>query len=98
MRRLDTDEGSFFSEADDFTHTRVAIIGSDVRKKLFSGQNALGESIRLDGISYQVIGILRHQVQTGDDNTNGHFYAPFRPLSDLAKPKSLNSRAVESGG
>ena len=73
MRRLETSEGSFFSEADDFTHTRVAIIGSDVRKKLFSGQTALAESIRLDGISYQVIGVLRHQVHNnGDDNVNGH--------------------------
>jgi len=98
MRRLDTDEGSFFSEADDFTHTRVAIIGSDVRKKLFSGQNALGESIRLDGISYQVIGILRHQGQNGDDNINGHVYVPFSAMSDLAKTYYLNSVVMEYEG
>jgi len=98
MRRLDTDEGSFFSEADDFTHTRVAIIGSDVRKKLFSGQTALGESIRLDGISYQVIGVLRHQVQNGDDNINGHVYIPFSAMSDLAKTYYLNSIVMEYEG
>ena len=98
MRRLDTSEGSFFSESDDFTHTRVAIIGSDVRKKLFSGQNALGESIRLDGISYQVIGVLRHQVQNGDDNINGHVYIPFSAMSDLAKTYYLNSVVMEYEG
>jgi len=98
MRRLDTEEGSFFSDADDFTHTRVAIIGSDVRKKLFSGQNALGESIRLDGISYQVIGVLRHQVQNGDDNINGHVYVPFSGMSDLAKTYYLNSIVMEYEG
>ena len=98
MRRLDTSEGCFFSEADDFTHTRVAIIGSDVRKKLFSGQNALGESIRLDGISYQVIGILKHQVQNGDDNINGHVYIPFSAMSDLAKTYYLNSIVMEYEG
>src|SRR5437879_4853457 len=91
MRRLDTDEGSFFSEADDFTHTRVAIIGSDVRKKLFSGQNALGESIRLDGISYQVIGVLRPQVQNGDDNINGHVYVHLRAMGPMAKTDYLHS-------
>ena len=42
MRKMDVAEGTFFSEADDFTHTRVAVIGSDAKKKLFSGQNALG--------------------------------------------------------
>src|SRR5271165_825790 len=98
MRRLDTEEGSFFSESDDFTHTRVAIIGSDVRKKLFSGQNALGESIRLDGISYQVIGVLRHQVQNGDDNINGHVYIPFSAMSDLARTYYLNSIVMEYEG
>ena len=98
MRRLETSEGSFFSEADDFTHTRVAIIGSDVRKKLFSGQTALAESIRLDGISYQVIGVLRHQVQNGDDNINGHVYIPFSAMSDLAKTYYLNSIVMEYEG
>ena len=98
MRRLDTEEGSFFSEADDFTHTRVAIIGSDVRKKLFSGQTALGESVRLDGISYQVIGVLRHQVQNGDDNINGHVYIPFSAMSDLAKTYYLNAIVMEYEG
>jgi putative ABC transport system permease protein len=98
MRRLDTSEGSFFSEADDFTHTRVAIIGSDVRKKLFSGQTALGESVRLDGITYQVIGVLRHQVQNGDDNINGHVYIPFSAMSDLAKTYYLNSIVMEYEG
>jgi putative ABC transport system permease protein len=66
MRKMDVAEGSFFSEADDFTHTRVAVIGSDAKKKLFSGQNALGENLRLDGISYQIVGVLKHQVQNGD--------------------------------
>jgi putative ABC transport system permease protein len=98
MRRLDTSEGSFFSEADDFTHTRVAVIGSDVRKKLFSGQNALAESIRLDGISYQVIGVLKHQVQNGDDNINAHVYIPFSAMSDLAKTYYLNSVVMEYEG
>src|ERR1700751_3721900 len=58
MRKLEIAEGSFFNEADDFTHTRVAVIGSDARKKLFSGQEAVGQSIRVDGISYQIVGIL----------------------------------------
>ena len=98
MRRLDAEEGTFFSESDDFTHTRVAIIGSDVRKKLFSGQNALGENIRLDGISYQVIGVLRHQVQNGDDNINGHVYVPFSAMSDLVNTYYLNSIVMEYEG
>jgi putative ABC transport system permease protein len=98
MRKLDVAEGSFFSEADDFTHTRVAVVGSDAKKKLFSGQNALGENIRLDGISYQVIGILKHQVQNGDDNVNEHVYVPFSAMSDLTNTYYLTSIVMEYEG
>jgi len=51
IRALEIGEGAFFGEQEDFTHSRVAVIGSTVKKKLFSGQNALGESVRIDGIS-----------------------------------------------
>jgi putative ABC transport system permease protein len=98
MRRMDAEEGSFFSEADSFTHTRVAVIGSDIRKKLFSGQNALGESIRLDGISYQVIGVLKHQVNNDDDNINAHVFIPFSAMSDLARTYYLNAVVMEYEG
>jgi len=52
IRNVEVAEGSFFGEQEDFTHSRVAILGYDVKKKLFSGQNAIGESVRIDGISY----------------------------------------------
>ena len=98
MRRMDVAEGSFFSESDDYTHTRVAVIGSDAKKKLFSGQNALGEMIRLDGISYQIVGVLKHQVQNGDDNINEHVYVPFSAMSDLAKTYYLTAVVMEYEG
>jgi putative ABC transport system permease protein len=98
MRRMEIAEGSFFSEADDFTHTRVAVIGSDARKKLFSGQNAVGQNVRLDGISYQIIGILKHQIQNGDDNLNEHLYVPYNAMSDLTNTFYLSAIVMEYEG
>jgi len=98
MRKLDLGEGSFFTAADDFTHTRVAVIGSDAKKKLFSGQNAIGENLRLDGISYKIIGVLKHQVQNGDDNINEHVYVPYSAMSDLTNTYYLNSMVMEYEG
>ena len=98
MRRMDITEGSFFSEADDFTHTRVAVIGSDAKKKLFSGLNAIGQEIRVSGISYQVVGVLKHQVQNGDDNINEHVYVPFSAMSDLANTHHLTAVVMEYEG
>ena len=98
MRKMDVAEGAFFNEADDFTHTRVAVIGSDAKKKLFSGQTAIGENIRVDGISYQIVGILKHQVQNGDDNINEHVYVPYSAMSDLTNTYYLSSVVMEYEG
>ncbi len=83
IRALETGEGSFFGELEDFTHSRVAVIGWTVKKKLFSGQNALGESVRVDGISYKVVGVLKHTISNGDEDLNSLVYIPYSAMSDL---------------
>jgi putative ABC transport system permease protein len=98
MRRMEMGEGAFFTEADENAHARVAVLGSDIKKKLFSGQNAIGEKVRLDGISYEVIGILKHVIQNGDEDMNTKVYVPFSAMSDLTNTYYLNAIAIEYEG
>jgi putative ABC transport system permease protein len=76
-------EGTFFDDQQDFAHMRVAVIGADVKKKIFSGQNAIGEDVRIDGITYKVIGVMKKMLSNGDDNMNAMVYVPFSTMSDL---------------
>ena len=98
MRKMDVEEGSFFTEQDDFAHMRVAVLGWDVKKRLFSGQDAIGQSVRLDGIPYQVVGVLKHAIQDNDENMNGKVYVPFSTMSDLVDTHYLNSIVMEYEG
>ena len=98
MRRIDVADGSFFTDLDENTRSRVAVLGADVKKKLFSGENALGEKVRVDGISYEVIGVLKHVIQNGDDNMNGKVYVPFSSMNDLTNTYYLNAVAMEYEG
>ena len=98
IRALDVGEGSFFGEQEDFTHTRVTVIGSTVKKKLFSGQNALGESIRIDGISYKVIAVLRHTISNGDEDMNSLIYVPYSAMSDLKNSYYLDGIFMDYEG
>jgi len=98
MRRMDVELGTFFTELDENSHSRVAVLGADVKKKLFSGQNALGEKVRLDGISYEVVGVLKHVIQNGDEDMNSKVYVPFSAMSDLKNTYYLNAIAMEYEG
>ena len=91
IRALSLDQGRFFNPEDQIQHARVTVIGSETKEKLFSGRNALGEHIRVNGISFEIVGILGPKMQAGDDNVNRVVYVPFTSMSDLKDTHYLDS-------
>ncbi|MGA7830339.1 MAG: ABC transporter permease [Terracidiphilus sp.] len=79
------DQGRFFNGAEDEQRAHVCVIGSEAKTKLFSGEWALGESIRLNGELFTVIGVFAPKMQEGNDSdVNRQIYIPFNTISDLA--------------
>jgi len=68
---LDIDSGRFFNDDDDANRAHVAVLGSEAKTKLFGGEYAIGRRIRLNGISFEVIGVLKPKMQEEGDNYNG---------------------------
>jgi len=91
VRALKLDTGRFYNMQDQMQRARVAVIGSEAKEKLFSGRNALGERIRIDGLSFEVVGILSAKMQEGDDDINRAVYVPFTTMSDLKDTHYLDS-------
>ncbi len=98
IRDMEVVEGAFFGEPEDFTHSRVAVLGADVKRKLFSGQNAIGESIRADGVSYKVIGVLKHVISGGDENMNTVVFIPYSAVGDLKNSYYLDGIMMDYEG
>ncbi len=80
---LNLSEGRLFNEDDEASRSRVAVISSDAKLKLFSGEYALGQYIRIGGISYRVVGVLAPHMQESDDSVNKTIYIPFSTMSDF---------------
>jgi putative ABC transport system permease protein len=91
IRALSMAQGRFYNPQDEIQRARVAVIGSESKEKLFSGRNPIGEHIRIDGISYEVIGVLAPKMQAGDDNINRVVYVPFTTASDFKDTHYLDS-------
>ena len=87
--KLDVDQGRFFSGAEDQQRAHVCVIASEAKTKLFSGEWAVGETIRLNGVLFTIIGVLQPKMQEGDNNINRMIYVPFNTMSDLVDTKYL---------
>ena len=88
--KLDIDYGRFFTQADDQARAHVAVIGSEAKTKLFGGQYPIGQHIRLNGISFEVIGVLQPKMQEGDDDVNRQVRIPFNTMGDLKNTKYID--------
>jgi putative ABC transport system permease protein len=56
-------QGRFLSAEDTQLRRRVAFIGSEVNRKLFGQASAVGQTIRLKGMSFEVIGVMNDKAQ-----------------------------------
>src|SRR3977135_1962640 len=83
IRGFDVATGRGLSDQDQVEHARVVVIGDEAKRRLFSGEQALGQSIRINGVSFEVIGVYQHKVQGGDDNDNSMVVIPFSTMGDL---------------
>jgi putative ABC transport system permease protein len=85
MRKLDLEDGRYFTDSDFLDHRRVVILGYDANKKVFQGAPAVGQSVSIGGLDFEVIGVMRNKIQDsmyqGPDNQDG--FIPFQLFRDL---------------
>jgi len=69
-----------FIDGDDNEHARrVAVLGARVDEELFPGQNATGKDIRIRGIPFEVIGVLKGKgVQADGSDQDNQIVIPTR--------------------
>jgi putative ABC transport system permease protein len=91
VRALKLRQGRFYNPEDEMQRARVAVIGSEAKEKLFSGRNPLAEHIRVDGLSFEVIGVLSAKMQEGNDDINRVIYIPFSTMSELKNTHYLDT-------
>ncbi len=80
---LTAESGRLLNEEDSLTRARVCVLGWEAKQKLFSGAVAEGETVRLNGVSFRVVGALNARMQEADDNTNRVVYIPFDSMDAL---------------
>jgi len=84
MRAEIPDGGRFINAEDVDKRRRVAFLGHEVMRKLFGNSPAVGETVRIGGLSFEVVGVLADKVQMSS------YYSPdkycvFIPYSTVGQ-------------
>jgi putative ABC transport system permease protein len=66
VRRFRLRAGRFFEADDDRAARRVAVLGARVADTLFPGEDPVGQAIRIRGVPFDIIGVLKAKGSTAD--------------------------------
>lgn len=90
IQKFEFTEGRSLTETDLQQRAHVAIIGSEAKTKLFSGLYPIGQTVRLNGVSFEVVGVLAPKMQESDDNVNRTIDVPFTTMGDIKDTKYID--------
>jgi putative ABC transport system permease protein len=90
IRYLPLKQGRWLDPLDESQRRNVIVLGDELVKNLFPGRPAIGSTIILNDIRFEVIGTVE-RVGRGDDNsTNMRGYIPFHVMASLFPLKGEN--------
>ena len=87
--------GRLLSVIDQENYSKVCLIGNDLAENLFKLSNPVGQSIKIDGDNYTVIGVLTAQGSSFGNNIDEIIIIPFTTAKYLGSDTSINNLYVK---
>ena len=77
VRSFDVERGRFIDELDLQRSNQVVVLGPDVVENLFAGADPIGQQIRIQNLSFQVIGVMKAKGSFLGSNQDDALYIPL---------------------
>jgi putative ABC transport system permease protein len=91
IRNVPISPGRWFNEEDNTERRRVAVVGWEMLKNMFPGRPAVGATILLNGINFDVIGVVDKVGRDGNNGTNSRIFIPIETMRNLFRLTKANS-------
>jgi putative ABC transport system permease protein len=83
VRYLPLATGRWLNDGDEAQKRFVAVIGDEMLKNLFPGRPAVGSPILLNGLSFEVIGVVKRVGQGDDNSTNNRVFLTYSVMREF---------------
>jgi len=80
LRYMPIAQGRWMNDMDDSQKRAVVVLGDEARRILFPGRPSLGSTILLNGVEFEVIGLLQRIGHGDNNNMNLRIFVPFATM------------------
>ncbi len=92
VRTIPLQVGRWINDEDNDQRRRVCLLGREMTRNLFPGRPAVGNTILLNGVHFEVIGMLSMIGNEEQNSTNIRIFVPFNTMRELFPLKGDNSK------
>jgi putative ABC transport system permease protein len=92
VRTIPLAVGRWINDDDNEQRRRVCVLGREMTRNMFPGRPAVGNTILLNGVRFQVIGVLSMIGREENNATNVRIFVPFNTMRELFPLSGDNSQ------
>ncbi|MDO6447531.1 ABC transporter permease [Colwellia sp. 1_MG-2023] len=98
--------GGAWSASADENKEQVVVLNKETNDKLFGGENSVGQSIKIDGNMFSIVGVIDHwqpkprfyDITTGAFNESEDIFVPFSLIAEEKIGRSGNTNCWKPSG
>ena len=91
LKDLSVSSGRFLQYIDIERRQKNCVIGSYVAKNLFTGQNPIGETIKIGGTSFNIVGVLEEKADSKEGSDDDKIIIPYTLARTLTRNATISS-------
>nr|WP_082459485.1 ABC transporter permease [Bacillus sp. FJAT-25509] len=95
VRDLELQSGRFIADLDNDNHSKIAVLGSSTAQTLFGFGNPVGQSVKVNGTSFRVVGVLQSVGSSLGSSGDSTIIVPLSTAQRLASTTTIGSVYVK---
>ena len=94
INQLETEQGRFLQYVDIDKMLKVCVIGTYYEKTYFERGKALGETIKINGEPFTIVGVLEEKADSEEGSSDQCIYIPYTIASKMSWNRSIGSYTI----
>lgn len=91
LKSVEVAKGRFIQFIDAERRQKVCVIGTYLAQELFGGASPIGESLKINGSNYTVIGVLKEIADSSESSEDDIVYVPYTTATRLSGSSTIST-------
>lgn len=87
-------DGRFISYGEVEAKSKACVIGTYIKQEVFGGKDPLGKSIKINGVSFNVVGVLEEKGDSTQNSADNCIYIPYTTAQSMVGSKTVSTYSV----